>query len=337
MDEMLVVSAPPHIHSKLYLRSALFIICLCLLPSLIAGIIYFGVSALLIVVVSILSSMILEGTIEYLKERKITIKDSSALLIGLLMGMMLPPGIPLWFPILGSCLATILVKQVFKTLGVNLLNPVLAARALLLLAFPNVLATAWKPPLNGTLSGIDALTYATPLTILKNYAYYGISESVIEKFNSTSYLKILLIGQIGGSIGETCKLTIIIGGIILLLLGIIDLRIVAGYIFSFCILNLFLPGGINPLFQLLSGGVLFAIFFISSDWMSSPITKSGRLVFGIGCGLLTAFFRHYLPYPEGVTSAILLMNLLVPMIDRLTIDKSRFDANKKELSEFSMR
>uniref|UniRef100_A0A7V1EH42 Ion-translocating oxidoreductase complex subunit D n=1 Tax=candidate division WOR-3 bacterium TaxID=2052148 RepID=A0A7V1EH42_UNCW3 len=327
MDDLFVVSSAPHIHSKLNLKKSIFIVILCLLPSLIAGVIYFGLYSLIVVVFSILSSTISEMFYEYLKNRKITFSNGSAILTGLLLGMSLPPMVPLWIPITGSAFAIIIVKQIFGGIGFNLLNPALAGRAFLTLTFPLIMSTSYQTPVYGVLSGIDVITQATPLTILKNPKYYGDANLIIEKFSSPDYLKILLFGKIGGAIGETCKILLLIGGISLLFLKIIDFRIVIGYLFSYLILNLFIPGGINPLFQLFSGGVLLTIFFMATDWVTTPITKNGRWIFGIGCGIFTVLLRRFSVYPEGITPSILLMNLLSPLIDKLTI-KRRIECQK---------
>lgn len=323
MNDLLIVSAPPHIHSNLNLRRAIYTLILSLIIILIASTILFGIYSFLVVSVSTLSAVIFEATFTYVTRKKITIQDGTAILTGLLIGLSLPPMVPLWIPIFGSFFAIVFVKQFFGGLGFNFVNPALTARAFLMLSFPWIMTTSWKSPVQGSLSGIDTITRATPLTLLKNPAYYGNPDLIIANLNKIGYLKILLLGQIGGSIGETFKVLIIACGIILLISKIIDYRIVAGYILSFCLLNLILPGVISPIFQLLSGGVLLAIFFMATDWVTTPVTKIGRWIFGIGCGLFTALFRSFLSFPEGVTPAILLMNFVVPLIDRLTIKRRR--------------
>ncbi len=321
MNELLVVSAPPYIHTQFNLRKVIIIIILCLLPSLIAGIIYFGLYALLVVLFSILSSTIIEIVYGYLINGRVNITDGTAILTGLLIGMSLPPMVPLWIPVIGSGFAIIIVKKLFGGTGFNLLNPALAGRAFLTFTFPAIINTSYKAPLSGTLSGIDTITQATPLTILKNPGYYGKANLILEKFSSPTYFKSLLLGPIGGSIGETCKILLIIGGIVLLFLKIIDYKIVFGYLFSFLLLNLLIPRNINPFFQLFSGGLILALFFMATDWVTTPITKEGRWIFGIGCGLFTVLFRYCSPFPEGITPAILLMNILTPLIDYLTIKR----------------
>lgn len=327
MDDLLIVTAPPHIHSKFNLKKVIIIVILSLLPPLIAGIIYFGIYSSLVVVFSVLSSTLSEGLYEYLKDKKIKLKDGTAILTGLLLGMSLPPMVPLWIPVIGSAFAIIIVKQFFGGIGFNLLNPALTGRAFLTLTFPLIMTTSYRAPLSGTLSGIDVITQATPLTILKNSEYYGNADFIIGKFSSPDYLKTLLLGQVGGAIGETCKILLLISGLALLFLKLIDFRIVIGYLLSFLILNLVFLDSINPLFQLFSGGVLLAIFFMATDWVTTPLTKNGRWIFGIGCGLFTVLLRRFSVYPEGITPSILLMNLLTPLIDKLTI-KRRIECQK---------
>jgi electron transport complex protein RnfD len=323
MDELLDVSDSPHIHSKLNINKTIYIVCLALMPSLIFGIFNFGIYTFFVLAISIFSSIAFESLIDLLLKRPIGIADGTAILTGILLGMSLPPGVPLWIPIVGSGFAIIIVKQVFGGLGFNYLNPALTARAFLMFTFPLIMSTHWHLSGNGTLSGIDTVTQATPLTIWKNPGYYGNTTVIYNSFGSFNFLKTLFFGQIGGSIGETCKIALIVGGLFLLFFRIIDYRVVSGYVLSFLLLNLILPGSINPLFQLFSGGVLLAIFFMATDWVTTPITKNGRWIFGLGCGILTVVFRHYSPYHEGVTPSILLMNLLTPLIDKITIRKRR--------------
>jgi len=321
MGDLFVVSSSPHTHSGINTSRAVYIVCLGLLPSLIFGIFNFGLYVLFVVMVSVLSSVVFEMITEYLTKRQITIHDGTALLTGLLLGMSLPPGVALWIPIIGAGFSIILVKQMFGGMGFNFLNPALTGRAVLLFAFPAIMTTAWRAPFYGTISGIDTLTQATPLTILKNPGYYGDAGVIINKFNTFNFLKILFFGNIGGSIGETCKLTIILGGLVLLFLKIIDYRIVVNYLLSFLLLSVVLPHKVNPIFYLFSGGVLLTIFFMATDWVTTPITKSGRWIFGIGCGVFTVLFRLFSPFSEGVTPAILLMNLFTPFIDKITMKR----------------
>ncbi|MCX7995294.1 MAG: RnfABCDGE type electron transport complex subunit D [candidate division WOR-3 bacterium] len=319
MDKLFIVSSPPHIHTRLNLKNAVWIVILCLIPSLIAGVVFFGFYALIIIFISIAVSVFSETIFEYLSKRKTTIQDGTAVLTGLLLGLSLPPNVPLWIPLIGACFSIIISKQIFGGTGFNLLNPALTGRAFLMLSFPQIMSVNFKYQAPETLSEIDAVTSATPLTLLKSPFYYKITEETLRKMSSFDFLKLLLFGHSGGSIGEACKILIIAGGIILLIFKVIDYRIIIGYILSFCLMSLMLPGRINPLFQLFTGGVLLAIFFMATDWVTSPVTKNGRWIFGIGCGFFTALFRLISHYPEGVTPAILLMNLFVPFFDKIAV------------------
>ncbi|MEO0183833.1 MAG: RnfABCDGE type electron transport complex subunit D [candidate division WOR-3 bacterium] len=320
-DNLIVVSSPPHIHSGLSIKKAVFIVILCLIPAVVVGTMVYGFYALSVVLISVISAMLFEQCFEYWHKQGRFITDGTAALTGLLLGLSLPPAIPLWIPAIGGGFAVIIAKHALGGLGFNHLNPALTARAFLMLSFPQIMITSYKSPFHGTLLGLDTITTATPLTLLKNTGYYGTPTGVLEQLHSPEMFKLLFLGNIGGSIGETCKIALIAGGATLLILRIIDYRIVTGYMVSFCLINLVLPGRINLLFQLFTGGLLLGVFFMATDWVTSPITPEGRWLFGIGCGLFTALFRYTLEYPEGVTPAILLMNLSVPLLDKIVVWK----------------
>lgn len=322
MDNLLIVSSSPHIHSKINIRRAILFVCIALLPSLVFSIFNFGIYTLVVVIACVASCVTSELIYEYLETKQLlTIYDGTAIVTGMLLGISLPPAVPLWVPIMGGAFSIIIVKKIFGGLGFNILNPALTGRAFLMFTFPALMTTAWRIPTYGTLSGIDTISQATPLTILKNPGHYGNTETIMSSYNSLSFLKILLLGNIGGSIGETCKLTLIFAGIFLLFLKIIDYRIIVGYLLSFFLLSVILINKINPISYLFSGGILIAIFFMATDWVTTPLTKKGRWIFGIGCGSLTVLLRLYSLFPEGVTPAILIMNICTPFIDKITIKK----------------
>lgn len=320
MDDLLLVSAGPHTHSGMNINRAVYSICIVLVPSLIFSIINFGLYALVVVITCIASCIVSELICEYVKTKKLSkIYDGTPILTGMLLGMSLPPAVPLWLPVIGGTFSIILVKKIFGGLGFNILNPALTGRAFLMFSFPIIMTTAWHVPLCGTISGIDTISQATPMMILKNPEYYGDKQTIINTYNSLSFLKKMLFGNIGGSIGETCKLAIILGGILLLYMKVIDYKIVLGYLSSFLIFSIIFLNKVNPIFSLLSGGVLLAIFFMATDWVTTPITKNGRWIFGIGCGILTVLIRSLSLFPDGVTPAILIMNICTPLIDKITI------------------
>ncbi len=323
MNEKLVVSSPPYIHSPITTSRAVVYVCVALLPALITGIFLFGFHAFLLVILTIISCVIFEIAYDYFTARQIRINYETSVLTGMLLAASLAPGVPLWIPVIGAGFSIVIVKQLFGGMGFNILNPALAGRAFLMLCFPMYMINSLQKPLNGSLSGIDAISQATPLTILKTPGSHRGLQTVIEYFGSSHFLKTAMLGHFGGSIGETCKLALIIGGIFLLFYGIIDFRIVIGYLVTFITINLILPHRINPLFQLCTGGVLLAIFFMATDWVTTPLTKGGRWIFGIGCGFFTGIFRVLSPFPEGVTPAILLMNALTPLINKITTRSKR--------------
>uniref|UniRef100_A0A7C4XJN1 Ion-translocating oxidoreductase complex subunit D n=1 Tax=candidate division WOR-3 bacterium TaxID=2052148 RepID=A0A7C4XJN1_UNCW3 len=318
VKKLLIVSSSPHIHSQKSVEKAMNLVKIALLPQLIYSFLTFGIRALIVVLLSVLSAIFFEFIIQYILSKEITITDGSAGLTGLLLAFTLPPGVPFWIPILGSAFSIIVVKQLFGGIGCNIFNPALAGRAFLTIFFPAIMSTAWIKPVLGTLSGIDTITSATPLTVLKNPEVYGNPEVILNLLGNRKTIFTLFLGNVGGSIGETSSLLILIGGIFLLLNSLTDYRIVIGYTGSFLILVFLFERRINPLFHLFSGGLLLGIFFMATDWVTSPVTKMGRWIFGAGCGILTIVFRLWTKHPEGVCFAILLMNLITPLIDQVT-------------------
>jgi electron transport complex protein RnfD len=290
----LKVSTNPHVKDKDSVNKIMWYVILSLLPAAGAGIYFFGENALWILLLSIVSAVLTELIIQKLMKRKITIKDGSAVLTGLLLGLILSPAVPLWIPILGAVFAIAIGKMVFGGLGHNIFNPALVGRVFLVASWP-ALMTKWLL--------IDGTTGATPLGMLK---LEGIT---------TDYLTMFL-GNIGGSIGETSAVALLIGALFLFLKKIIDWRIPFSYIGTVAVFAFIF--GQDPLFHILAGGLLIGAFFMATDYVSSPITKNGRLIFGFGCGFLTIIFRLFSGYAEGVMFSILLMNSLTPLIDRFT-------------------
>jgi len=328
MTDLLSVSAPPYLHSRHSYSRAVWAVALALLPALIHGLVIFGMRTLFVVLISILACVGSEALAQASRRQKITITDGSAFLTGFLLALNLPPAVPLWLPVIGGFFAIVLVKQLFGGLGHNLFNPALAARAFLLISWPGQMTTGWIPPLGGSLSGIDGITGATPLTILKSPFLYGDPAAVLSRFNGWPALRNIFFGNIGGCIGETSAFLLIIGGLFLLIVGIVDFRVVGGYFAGFALLGLLLLNKVNPGINLFSGGLMLGAFFMAPDWVTSPITKKGRWFFGAGCGLLTVLLRRWGAYPEGVTFAILIMNMLTPLLDRLT--RERIFGSRKE-------
>jgi len=303
MLKRLVVSVSPHIRIKGNIPRMMWDVAIALVPATIASVYFFGSKAIYVILVTTFSALITEALIQKLCKKPVTIFDGSAVVTGILLGFNLPPGIPLWMAGVGGAIAISIGKQAFGGLGHNIFNPALVARTILLISFP-VAMTTWSPP---RFISFDALTYATPLTALKE-------NSILTP------LKDLFIGNVGGCIGETSALALIIGALYLLLKKHITWHIPATFIATAGILCWIFGGAElfrGPfLFHILAGGLLLGALFMATDPVTSPTSRSGRVIFGIGCGAITALIRLKGGPPEGVSFSILLMNAFTPLIDR---------------------
>ena len=289
------VSLSPHVRDSASTRRIMLQVCLALLPALAFGVWAFGLYALLVVALSVASAVGTEALVQRCLKRPITISDGSAAVTGLLLGLTLPPEAPWYVPVFGAVFAIFIAKQVFGGLGDNFVNPALAGRAFLLACWP-VEMTSYPNPF-----AVDALTSATPLAD----AGFGQSAAALQN----AYL-----GLVPGTIGETCKLALLLGAAYLLLRRVIDWRIPVAYLGSLALLSW--AFGENGLLAIGLGGAILGAFFMATDYVTSPITPWGKLVYGVGCGLITFAIRTWGAYPEGVTYAILLMNVAAPLIDR---------------------
>ncbi len=296
------VSSNPHVRSKVTTSNIMMWVVISLLPAAGYGIYNFGVDALIILILSVASAVATEFIYEKLMKKPVTIGDFSAVVTGLLLGMNLPSTVAWWIPVLGSIFAILVVKMIFGGLGQNFMNPALAARCFLLMSFPAMMTNFVT----------DTYTGATPLQAIRN------GESVL--------VMDMIVGRTGGTIGETSMIAIVIGACILILLGIIDLRIPGSYIVSFVIfIGLFGPNGFDPVYisaQLAGGGLMLGAFFMATDYVTSPITNKGKYIYGIFLGILTGIFRVYSSSAEGVSYAIIIGNLLVPLIERYTVPRA---------------
>lgn len=328
----LIVSASPHINSGATTKKLMWSVVIALVPALLGSIYFFGLRSLLLVVISVATALIGEAGSQKMFGRKITITDGSAVITGILLAFNLPPGVPLWMPAIGSAFAIIIAKQFFGGLGYNFINPALAGRAFLMISWPYFMTAKWLAPHSGYLAGFDGVTQATPLTLLKNTLHtlqdpkatveeLIMAKNTITQLNSLSVIKNLFWGNVGGCLGETSALLILIGAIFLLVTKVIDYRIPLAYLGSVFIFSLILPVRTNVWFQLFSGGLLLGAFFMATDHVTSPVTKLGQWLFGIGCGVLTMLIRTWGGYPEGVSYSILFMNLWTPLFDRYTRPK----------------
>ena len=310
MSEMLNISSNPHIRDSKKSSDLMLLVLIALLPASVFGVWHFGMRALGIIVISVASCVLTEYIYEKLMHRKVTIFDFSAAVTGLLLALNLPVSVPWWLPIIGSVFAIIFVKQLFGGLGQNFMNPALAARCFLLISFTGRM----------TDFTYDGITGATPLAAMKA----GESVNLVDLF----------VGNTAGTIGETSVIAILIGAAILLIFKVIDLRIPASYLITFAIFTLIFGGhGFDLQYlaaQLCGGGLMLGAFFMATDYVTSPITKKGQIVYGCVIGILTGIFRFFGSASEGVSYAIILSNLLVPLIEKVTPPTAFGKGGKKE-------
>ena len=314
-----IVSSTPHIRSGNSTNTIMRDVIIALSPAAIMGILAFGLKALLLICVSIASCILFEAGFQKFTKQKVTVHDLSAVVTGLLLAMNLPVEAPIWVPIVGGFFAIVIAKQLFGGLGQNFINPALAARAFLVASYPTSMtgsaftAPVWLTDFTTWISNgfttVDATSYATPLAQIKESGFTPVSNDIVNA----------LLGNVGGCIGETCAVALIIGGIYLLIRKVISWRIPVTYIATVFILTW--AFGRVPLYEIFIGGLMLGAFFMATDYSSSPVTPVGQIIMGIGCGILTALIRVYGGYPEGVSYSILIMNLAVPLIDRYTKPK----------------
>ncbi len=307
----LTVSASPHIRDRATTGKIMLDVIIALVPAFIASILIFGARAALIVLVCVASCVLSEWLYEKAMKKPSTIGDMSAIVTGLLLAFNLPVTIPIWMAILGSAFAIIIVKQLFGGIGKNFANPAITARVFMFIAFSSAMAT-WVSPADISklsLSVPDAVTSATPLAL--------ITKGNLEALPS---IQNMLLGVRGGCLGETSVIALAIGGIYLLIRRVISWHTPVTFIATVFVLTALL--GQQPVYQLLSGGLFIGAIFMATDYATTPQTNWGKIIFGVGAGILTVLIRVYGSYPEGVSFSILLMNTLVPFINRLTLHKA---------------
>ena len=302
MEARLKVSSSPHIRSGETTQRIMRDVAIALLPASAYGVYIFGIKALIVLMISVISAVATEYLIQKIRKIPVTVSDFSAVVTGLLLGMNLPSAVPYWIPVVGSVFAIAIVKQAFGGLGHNWMNPALAARAMLVASWP-VEMTTWVAV------KADSVTAATPLGIIKE-GMGGTLPSLADAF----------IGNVGGCIGETSALFLLLGGAYLVYRGVISIRILGIYIGTVAVLTLILSGFdiYFTVFSIFAGGLILGAVFMATDYASSPITPKGQVVYAIGMGLLTTIIRFYGGYPEGVSYSILLMNVAAPIIDKYT-------------------
>lgn len=310
MAKLFNVSSSPHVRSRVSTSNIMFDVAIAMVPALIWGVMQFGIRALIVVAATVASCMLSEYAFEKYMKKPITIGDGSALVTGMILGLNMPPSIPVWIPCLGGAFAIIVVKQLYGGLGQNWMNPALAARCFLLISFAGKMTQFTVP-------ATDAIASATPLAIMKSGGEVAWMD--------------LMIGKIPGTIGEVSVIALLIGAAYLLYKKVISLRIPGTYILTFAIFAfIFGRQDINyVLAQIFGGGLIFGAFFMATDYVTSPITPNGQIVFGICLGLLTGLFRIFGGSAEGVSYAIIFCNMLVPLIEKYTLPTAFGKGGKK--------
>lgn len=307
MEQRFVVSSSPHIRSKETVQTVMRDVLIALAPATVFGVVTFGMNALMLIVLAIVAAVATEAFIQkYMRKTAVTVKDLSAVVTGLLLAMNIPSTAPWWLPVVGSVFAIAIVKQAFGGIGHNFMNPALAARAFLMASWP-VEMTTWVTP------GADAVAAPTPLGIIKEGLPVDQLPSLLD----------VTVGNVGGCIGETSAVLILLGGLYLMYRKIINWRIPVIYIGTvFVFALLFNQFDFNMgIYQVVAGGLMLGAFFMATDYASSPVSAKGQIIYAFGCGLVTMLIRQFGALPEGVSYSILLMNVATPIIEKYTAPK----------------
>lgn len=310
-DPKMIAGSSPHLKSGQTTSIIMRDVLIALIPAALASVYFFRLNAVLLIITTIVSCVLSEYVTNKIMKRPVTIGDYSAAVTGLLLAFNLPPAIPLWMAAIGGIFAIVITKQLFGGLGMNFINPALAARAFLMASWP-VAMTTW------TKTAVDAATSATPLAIIKKGGEV-VTDTPPDILN-------LFLGNIPGSLGETSALALLIGAAYLVARRVITLEIPLTFIGTVALMTWVFGGNSlfsgNFLYHIFAGGLMLGAFFMATDYTTSPVSRKGKIIMGIGCGLLTSIIRLYGGYPEGVCYSILLMNLTVPLIDKYTLPKS---------------
>ena len=318
----LLVSASPHIHSPETTTGVMGDVIISLLPALVMAVVWFGSRALALTAVCIGTAVLAEWVSRRVMKRPNTLGDLSAVVTGLILALNLPATLPLWMAAIGSIVAIVVVKQMFGGIGQNFVNPAMTARIILMVSFPTAMAR-WTAPLASAWSA-DAVTTATPMASLAASSGGNLSADLPSLWQ-------MLVGYHGGSMGEVCALALLVGGVYLIIRRVISPIIPTAYIGTVAVWMLLAGHGDLRFvaYELLGGGLLLGAFFMATDYATSPITAKGKWIFGIGCGIITSVIRLYGSLPEGVSFSIILMNIFVPHIERLTLPRA-FGAEKEK-------
>jgi electron transport complex protein RnfD len=349
-QKLYLLQSSPHIARPDTVPRIMSRVIVALLPVTAFGIVQFGIAALLNVAVAVASAVVAEALFRRVTGQEVRLRDCSAVVSGLLLALVIPPSTPLWMTALGSVFAIVVGKEFFGGLGANVFNPALVGRAFLLMSFPAALTTWLKPAAPGSLFRPDGTTGPTPLAVLHNAAYAGSASAAsgaadaatqasgaaqagvnlagaFDKGSALDVYKELFFGAHGGCIGETSILLILAGALFLLVTRTIDWRAPAGMLGAAALMSVIF--GVDPVFTLLSGGLMFGAVFMATDYTSAPVTETGKLIFGIGAGIIVVLVRQLGSYPEGVMFSILIMNALTPFLNRLLHKKYGYVAPKK--------
>lgn len=312
--EKLIVSSSPHIREGISTRRIMLDVIISLIPAIIASVIIFGAKSFLLVCVSVISCVLSEYVSRKVMKRENTVSDLSCVVTGILLALNMPVSISPVIVAFGGVIAIVVVKQMFGGIGQNFVNPAIAARIILMNSFPSKM-TSWTPAFS-YLGNTDAVTTATPLALVNSpEAMPGYAE--------------LFFGIHGGCIGETCSLALIIGGLYLIIRKVISPTIPLVYLSTAAAFSFVL--GRNPLVEILTGGILLAAIFMATDYVTCPITNAGKIIFAAGCGIITVIIRVYGNLPEGASYSVILMNIMVPLIERITIPRPFGKERKNEI------
>lgn len=324
------LSSSPHYSIPVTTRHVMATVVLALLPVAVYGVWLFGLPALITLVTSVVSCVGFEALYRKIMKQDIRVGDFSAVITGLLLAMVLPPALPFWMTILGSFFAIVIAKEFFGGLGANVFNPALTGRAFLVLSFTTPMTTWLSPRISGSL---DALSSATPLSLMKPAEGVAVNAAAVADamggFSSADVYLTLFLGQRGGSLGESAIPFILLAFVLLVLVRVVDWRAPVAMLATTVAITWI--AGIDPLLTLLTGGLLFGAVFMTTDYATSPVTPLGRLVFGAGCGVITALIRVFGGFPEGVMFSILIMNSLVPFLNRIIPRKYGYVAPSKKM------
>jgi electron transport complex protein RnfD len=349
MSKLFSVTSSPHLHERISTRSVMWDVAIALVPAVIASVVFFGIKALFLTLCGVAAAVLTEAAVQKWRKVPVTVSDGSAVVTGILMAFNLNAASPWWLPVVGSVFAIIVGKQVFGGLGNNPFNPALLARAFLVASWPTLTTGNFTQTVQHSINGLSVaelppevmshpvITGATPLGVAKalrdttQFAFpQPVRDNVLNHLANMDTISNLFWGNVGGVIGEVSAFALLIGAAYLLYKNIIEWRIPVSFIGTVFVLS-FLFGGLHgfcsaslllPVFHIFAGGLILGAFFMATDMVTSPVTKKGRIIFGIGCGLITVVIRLWGGYPEGVCYSILIMNIFVPLIDKFTMPKA---------------